>query len=364
MSLQTDSIPLLIPKMPSADDLYPLLCEIDANRHYTNFGPLSERFRSALLAFYQNAYSFLLHASLTQSGTAALELALTALDLPKGSKVMVPAFTFCATALAIRRAGYEPFFVDVDPESWQLTVDIARAALQQRSCQAVLPVASFGLGVPIAPWETFHQETGIPVVLDSAAAHLNQTLSKTLPICFSFHATKMLSTGEGGAIICGAAAFCEKIETMTNFGLDNGEVIFSGTNSKLSEYHAAVGLLSLESLKETYDGYTRVYRCYTEVFANHPGICLQANPEGKTPTLFAVRFASESERTKTEARLTAANIGHRRYYLPALDRHPYFSDCPVAGDLPVTRALEAQTLCLPFYALLREEQLARIEGCF
>lgn len=237
-------IPLLIPDLPSAEQLLPWLQRIDNAKWYTNFGPLVQEFESKLVKLLSPKKT--IYLTTTSSGTTALELALLALNIPKNHDALVPAFTFPATATAIKRVGLNPIFTDIDPHTWLLTPDIARQVLKKISFDVVVPVATFGCPQPTESWDKFSEETGIPVLIDAAAAFGNQTIGQRCIITFSFHATKPFGIGEGGLVIANSAEFIHQVKKLSNFGFESGKISKCGSNAKLSEYHAAVGLAQLE----------------------------------------------------------------------------------------------------------------------
>lgn len=179
---------------------------------------------------------------------------MTALDLPPRSRVLLPALTFVATATAVLRAGHLPVLADVDAQSWLLTPEIALRAAADGKVDAVLPVATFGAPHAMAGWHDFERDTGIPVVIDAAAAFGSQWLdAPTGTAVFSLHATKCLPAGEGASWCRTSRSLIAKVRQLTNFGINLnpaagvpvGMLARIGTNAKMSEYHAAVGLASL-----------------------------------------------------------------------------------------------------------------------
>jgi len=163
------AIRCLVPDLPPVSALLPYLERIEQNRWYSNFGPL--------LPEYENRLAGLTGVSAVggqcvtvSSGTAALELGIAALDLPAGSRALLPALTFPATLLAVLRCGLEPVLCDVSPETWALTPEIALASLKYRDCRLVLPVATFGSPLAADAWDRFALTTEVSVLIDAAAA--------------------------------------------------------------------------------------------------------------------------------------------------------------------------------------------------
>ena len=211
------AIRCLVPDLPAPSELLPYLERIQKNRWYSNFGPLLLEYESRL-AHISGAGALGGDCVTLSSGTAALELGIAALGLAAGSSVLLPSFTFPATLLACLRCGLEPVLCDICPESWTLTPDIARACLRHRDCRLVLPVAAHGDPLPPDAWDQFASETGVPVLIDAAAALGAQRVGRMANVVFSLHATKPLGIGEGGAFATASADLAERVRRMSNFG--------------------------------------------------------------------------------------------------------------------------------------------------
>lgn len=229
-------IRVLVPDMPTADELLPYLREIDREKSYSNGGPLVEALEAEALA--ASGLSPRDHAACAvSSGTAALELALMALGLPAGAEVAVPALTFRATAQAVVSAGLRPVYCDVDPALFQL-----QPSAVPEGVDVALPVAAYGRALPVELWEAWASRyPERRVVMDCAGAMGNQQapLYHNVVACFSLHATKFVGAGEGGLIVCGRR-LAYAVRQLASFGDVRG-----ASNRRMSEYHAAVALASL-----------------------------------------------------------------------------------------------------------------------
>lgn len=356
------NIPLLVPCMPSAQDLLPWLQKIDENRWYTNFGPLNAEFERELSKHIPCEGELAL--TTVCNCTVGLELALTELDLPPGARVLIPAITFVATGTAVLRAGFVPVLADVDPDTWLLTPDIARRALEGCSLDAVMPVSTFGLAQDVAGWDEFSRQTGLPVVIDAAGAMGNQAVGERTTVVFSLHATKSLGCGEGGVVASRDAVLIERIRRATNFGIDLespfGEA-HGGTNAKLSEYHAAVGLAALSQWEHSVAQRNELFERYREeIIRRGLPVKLQASGEMRVRTLLIVRMCGCADIARVLATLKTAGIGARRWYCPPLSQHRAFAGCPVAGPLAVSGRLGCELLGLPFYPGLEDRQVLTV----
>lgn len=340
-------IRLYVPDLPTVDDLLPLLRRMDAARWYTNFGPLEQAFADAaadLLDAEQPP-----HVATASSGTAGLALALQALGLPAGSRVLAPALTFPATAAAILVSGLEPLLADVDADTWTLTPDIARRWVA--SVSAVVPVATFGAALPAAPWDRFAEETGLPVVLDAAGALGRQQAPRRCVAVFSLHATKTLGVGEGGLVAAHDAELVERVRRLSNFGFEDSVAAAVAGNAKLSEWHAAVGLVQVARAKALWDTKQRLCEAYRRAL---PGIAMQA----ETPGNLVVRLPVSAEAVALH--LAAEGIETRRWYQPDLTRHPAYERLGRAGELRATEMLHDRLLGLPFHSRLTDDDVVAV----
>ena len=266
---EQDRIPVLRPRLPPAERLLPYLQRIDATRIYTNWGPLSSEFEGRLARTLSLPDGGVVSAS---SGTSALVGAILAAAGRADRKplALIPAFTFVATATAAQQCGYQPYFADVDPESWALQPDDALRCAALDQVGLVIPVAPFGRPVPQATWDEFQARTGIPVVIDGAASfegliEASERCLGRIPVALSFHATKSFATGEGGCVALNDVTKGERVTQALNFGFRVGrDSEIAHINGKLSEYHAAVGLAALDCWPETHASMRAVADAYRD----------------------------------------------------------------------------------------------------
>ncbi|MFC4160127.1 DegT/DnrJ/EryC1/StrS family aminotransferase [Chitinimonas lacunae] len=358
----TKAVPLLVPKLPDADALLPYLRQIDQNRWYTNFGPLARLLEERLAGMFMREPAPVQVVSVS-SGTAGLELALAALQLKPGSRILVPALTFVASATAILGAGHVPLICDIDPHSWLLTPEIARQVLNETSFDAVMPVSTFGAPQPVGGWDAFTAETGIPVVIDAAGAFGNQTVGLTTRVVFSLHATKALASGEGGIVLTRQYSFAEKVRQLSNFGIDfsSGGLVFNaGENGKLSEYHAAVGLASLDQWDHIQAVRLDLQQRYQAALAQYcPRISLQQRPEQGIYPILVVCLPQGLMAREIQSSLLDHGIESRQWYCPTIDMHPAFAAYR-HGELGVSHNLSRRLLGLPYFIDMQDEQIAKV----
>ncbi|MGU3629441.1 DegT/DnrJ/EryC1/StrS family aminotransferase [Comamonas sp. C24C] len=368
-------VPLLVPDMPSPQVLMPWLERMHAARHYSNFGPLVRELESEFARRFDMPMDGLTTVS---NATLGLELVLQALDLAPGSRVLLPAFTFVATATAVVRAGHVPVLADVDPDCWLLTPDIARAACAVIPVDAVLPVATFGMPHDMQAWQQFEQDTGLPVVIDAAAAYGSQWLQGTQgTLVFSLHTTKSLPAGEGGLVVSTRPGLAARVRQLSNFGINLdpradlplGSLASVGTNAKMSEYHAAIGLASLQVWEEHALERRRLHASLVREIIQMGreaglGVSFQVPCDVggplMAPTLLCAHLPDESARMALEHACQAQRIMTRRWYQPLLQDMPALRPHCEILPTPQSEGLSRTLLGLPFFLDMTGDQQQRV----
>lgn len=372
MSAQTSlTIPLLTPQLPERKLLQPYLDRIDASRHYSNFGPLNQALEQRLAAFFAPKSVAGVSVVTTSSATTGLELSLASLELPAGSRVLVPALTFVASLTAILRAGLVPVITDIDPASWLLTPEIAESAIAASGALAALPVAAFGQPVDTLAWSRFQQRHGVKVVVDAAGAFGSQWVEASdIPVVFSMHATKTLAAGEGGMVVGGDVAQLASIRQMSNFGINLdpsaglpiGTLSRIGSNAKLSEYHAAVAHASLDGWHEQAALRRQIYAAYRQALDAQCGDSLQwqAGETLAAPTLFCVRLPDAASRERLEQQASELGVSTRRWYQPLLHQHGAALQPLVVLPTPNAEKVASGLIGLPFSCFINHAQIQYI----
>lgn len=326
----------IVPDMPSADELLPYLRQIDENRWYSNFGPLVTQFEDRLELHLSGPEDVAKAGplALTTLTTCydALQIGLQLFELPEDAKVLIPAITFPACPLAVRHAGAEAVLADIDLDSWQLTPDIAQRVADKTPIHAVMPVAVYGVPVDVEAWDKFSENTGIPVIIDAAAAFESQAIPANGFVAHSMHATKPFCIGEGGILISRNADWIQDARCMSNFGTINRIAVKNGMNAKLSEYMGAVGLAQLDRWpvvkQKRHNLFTR-YRAALE--KSGLALSFQQGIERTIVSTLMLRTHNLSAAAVAES-LNARGIFAHRMYLPPLYQHPFFVDLKVAND--------------------------------
>lgn len=310
------------------------------------------------------------HCVCVSSGTAALELAYDATEL--SGEVIVPSFTFVATAHALRSRQLEPVFCDVDPDTY--TIDPRRIEeLVTPRTSAIVGVHLWGRACDTDAIASIAKRHGLKVVYDAAHAFGCSHGSRMIggfgdAEVFSFHATKVMNTFEGGALVTNDDDLATRVRRARNFGLRaDDEVIEVGTNAKLSEPAAAMGITSLESLHDFIAVNYRNYLAYRDHLADVPGVRLLEYDEGELYSFhnLVVEVVEEKagiDRDTLQRILVAEGVRARRYFHPGCHRMEPYRDLPSAAPqrLPVTERLVATMLSLPTGDAVDEIGIARI----
>jgi dTDP-4-amino-4,6-dideoxygalactose transaminase len=321
-----------------------------------------------LLAFERRLSEGLggLHCVATCNATLGLQIVMRALAVE--GEVVLPALTFVATAHAVAWERLTPVFADVDPET--LCMGPAEAAAQiGPEAGALLGVHLWGRSADPAGLERLAGERALPLVFDAAHAlgcsHQGRPLAGFGDAAvLSFHATKVANSFEGGAVVTADAELAERVATMRNFGfVDEDEIVGLGTNAKMSEAAAAMGLASLDSLEDFLAANRRNYLAYTEALGDVPGVrLLPLDPEQANChhiTIAVDPGAAGLDRDALRAVLVAENVLARRYFYPGCHRVPPYSERP-APQLPVTDAALERCLSLPTGTAVSPEDIAKI----
>jgi dTDP-4-amino-4,6-dideoxygalactose transaminase len=315
----------------------------------TNDGPLVREFEEAVRREIGVG-----HCLAVSSGTAGLELAIEALGL--SGEVIVPAFTFIATAHALERRGVRPVFCDVDPDTLTLDPERAEGLVGPRTT-GILGVHVWGRACAPEALADIAERHGVHLLFDAAQAfgcsHRGRMLGTFGEAeVLSFHATKVVTTFEGGAVVTGDPALAERVRQLRNFGFDSdGRVQRLGTNAKLNEAAAAMGLASLENLAGVAAINRRNLEDYREHLDRLPGIRVIPAPEGERHTYHHVVADVDGSRAGLSRNELAAvlwleNVLVRRYFHPGCHRAPPYRDRP-SPPLPVTDRLVERVLSFP-----------------
>jgi dTDP-4-amino-4,6-dideoxygalactose transaminase len=352
------NVPIMRPTLPVAERVLEYLRRIDRARLYSNFGPLACSLEERLAERYSLPAGTV---TTVANATLGLALALAAQGAKHATLCAMPAWTFIASAHAAANAGLVPWFVDVDPDTWALDPQMLADELRRAPgpVGAVMPVAPFGRPLDIPSWDAFRSATGVPVVID-AAAGFDALVPGVSPAVVSLHATKVLGTGEGGFVVSADPALVRRVRMKSNFGIDpERRAIFSATNAKMSEYHAAVGHAALDTWAEDRTQWMAVAKAYRGAFDGSNRVRFQGGFGETWIASTCVLRAADGAAPRIEAALAAAGIETRRWWGRGAHAHPATAQFPRTA-LPVTKALIDSTLSVPFYRGLPAADIERV----
>ena len=306
---------------------------------------------------------------LVSNGTVGLELLIRALGLT--GEVIVPAFTFVATAHALQWQEITPVFADIDPDTHCLDPGSVESMITPRT-SGIIGVHVWGRPCAIEDLAGIAARRNLKLTFDAAHAFACSHEGRMIGSfgeaeVFSFHATKLINTFEGGAIVTDNDSLAEKLRLMQNFGFAGYDrVIYIGTNGKMSEVCAAMGLTNLDSLDEVIKCNRANYEAYQRQLAGIPGMRLLAYDKRHSSNYqyVVVTVGDDSLLTRDELVevLHAENVMARRYFFPGVHRmEPYKSYFPHAHLLlPVTEQVCRQVLILPTGTAVSEAEIARV----
>jgi dTDP-4-amino-4,6-dideoxygalactose transaminase len=305
------------------------------------------------------------------NGTIALEIATRALDLR--GEVIVPSYTFVATAHALQWQEITPIFADVDPATHTLDPDAVRRMITPRTT-GIIGVHLWGRPAPVEALQAIADEHALALMYDAShgfgCSH-KQRLLGGFGRCevFSFHATKFFNTFEGGAVVTNDDELAEKVRLMRNFGfVDYDKVIYPGTNGKLTEIAAAMGLTNLDSIDAFVAVNRRNYEVYRAGIDSIPSLSLLAYDaaERNNYQYIVIEVGTDFPvaRDRIVEVLHAENVLARKYFWPGChNMEPYRSYYPHAGMmLPNTKTLAERVIVLPTGSSVAIEAIEGILG--
>ena len=341
------------PFLPPLEELQPYLEKIWSNRQLTNAGPFHQLFEQTLCD-----YLGVNNISLFANGTLALVTALQALRIT--GEVITTPYSFVATAHSLLWNGIKPVFVDIDPITLNLDPNKLEAAITPKTT-AILPVHVYGRPCAVDHIQTIADNYGLKVIYDAAHAfgvedNEGSILRHGDLSILSFHATKVFTTFEGGAIISPNDKIKRRIDNLKNFGfIDETIVVAPGINGKMNEFQAAVGLLQLNYIDTSFEQRAKIDSRYRTLLADLPGIQCLPLPSSKQHnySYFIIMVGSDYPLSRDELYnyLRQKNIIARRYFFPLISDFPMYRSFASANkeNIPVATSIAQQVLCLPIY---------------
>lgn len=304
------------------------------------------------------------HALAVNSGTAALQAALMAAGVGQGHEVLLPSFTFVATANAVVAAGAKPVFVDIDKKDFTIDASDAKRKITKKT-RAIIPVHLYGHPCDMDAIAELAEKRSLAVIED-ACQSLGSTYKKRQTGtfgdmgCFSMYASKVLTAGEGGAIATDDDGLAKKIKMIRNHGMVEGyDTRVLGLNLRLPELSAAIAKVQMSKLGQMLDARRRNAKVMSELLSGAKGFSL---PEESADArfnwyLYTVAFEKGADREQAKSALQRDDIGAAVYYDPPVHRTPFYRG---KAKLPVTDWAAKRVLSLPVHPGVDEAQAARI----
>lgn len=363
--MKEEKIYVTRPSLPPLEEFINYLEDIWESRWLTNQGKYHQVFEKELADYLGVNY-----VSLFANGTLALITALQVLRI--SGEVITTPFSFVATTHSLHWNGIKPVFVDIEPDFFTLDPEKIESAITPKTT-AILPVHVYGNPCEVERIQKIADTYGLHVIYD--ACHAFGVKINGTSICnfgdmsvLSFHATKVFTTFEGGAIICQDEKTKRRIDFLKNFGFaDQVTVVAPGINAKMNEFQAALGLLQLKYIDEMIEKRKRIAEIYRKELKSIEGIRYLTYKKGVKynyqyfPILIDSKKYSRS-RDEIYEELKKYKIFSRRYFYPLISQFPTYRGVPSANanNLIEAEKITKQVLCLPIYPGLQDSSIDRI----
>lgn len=349
--------------LPDYEEYIKEIAPMWENHWITNMGEKHRELQKKL-----EAYLGVTHVELLTNGHMALEMSLQAMNL-QGEVITTP-FTFASTTHAIVRNGLEPVFCDIDPITYTIDTSKIEDLITDRTC-AIMPVHVYGNICNIEEIQKIARKYSLKVIYDAAhtfgETYNGQGIGSFGDVsCFSFHATKVFNTIEGGAVCYCDEKFGQRLAELKNFGIHGPEEVDAvGANAKMNEFCAAMGLCNLRHVDEEIEKRKRVVEFYRRRLEGIEGLQLNAIQDNvrSNYAYFPVVFWEKqfgATRNDVFNVLAQNGIGARKYFYPLTNSFACFEKKYDINQTPVAKKIAERVLTLPLYADLEETDINRI----
>lgn len=361
----SDRILVTRSSMPSLDEYVEEIREIWDTHWLTNMGVKHKEFQITLERFFNVP-----HVTLYTNGHLALENAIAALNLPKGGEVITTPFTFASTTHAIVRNGLLPVFCDIKSDDYTIDTSMIEALVTDRTV-AIVPVHVYGNLCDVDEISRIANKYELKVIYDAAHAFGVKYMGASAASfgdasMFSFHATKVFNTIEGGCVCFKNDALVQLLNDQKNFGIHGPEVVdYVGGNAKMSEFQAAMGICNMRHLDEEIGKRKNVVERYRDRLDHVEGIkisVIQKNVESNYAYFPVIFDGYKYTRNEIFNMLENEGIGARKYFYPLTNSFECYRNYPTTGTekTPVAQHIALRVLTLPLYADLNLEDVDRI----
>ena len=345
--------------LPPKEEFLKYVDKIWESAWLTNMGDVHNELENTLSTFMDD-----MDIVLTVNGHLALELALQSLKI-EGEVITTP-FTFASTTHAIVRNGLKPVFCDIKEDDF--TIDPEKIEkLITKDTKAIMPVHVYGNVCDVEAIESIAKKYGLYVVYDAAHTFGERYKGKSVAdfgdmSIFSFHATKVFNTIEGGAIALRDKERRKSLDFLKNFGIaDKENVPYVGSNAKMNEFAAAMGLCNMKHLPEYIEKRKRICELYTDRLADIKSIRLNKYNDDTTYNYAYFPIVVENgSRDELYDKLAKENIFARKYFYPCTNAYECYSESFDPNETPIALDISKKVLTLPIYPDLEEADVERI----
>lgn len=352
-----ESIYVTKSSLPPMDEYIDEIKEIWETHWLTNMGSKHEKFRELLSDYLESS-----NVELFTNGHMALELTIQAYDFPKGAEVITTPFTFASTTHAIVRNGLKPVFCDIKSDDYTIDETCIEALITDNTC-AIVPVHVYGNICNIEAIEEIARKYHLIVIYDAAHTFGEKYKGKSLALygdaaCYSFHATKVFNSIEGGACCFRKKEIGDHLYDLKNFGIHGPyEVSAVGANAKMNEFCAAMGICNLRHIDEEIERRKKIYTLYMKLLGGVKGIQLNEIPPTVISNYAYFPIVVDEtlfgfSRDDIYERLKEKNIFSRKYFYPLTNAFSCYKNTFYADDTPIAKWISERVLTLPMYGTL------------
>ena len=351
--------------MPEFDEYCEEIKSIFENKWLTNNGEKHKKLEKKL-----KEYLDVSNISLFCNGHLALMIAIRAMNFKKGSEVITTPFSFSSTTHAIVENGLKPVFCDINSDDYTIDVTKIESLITDKTV-AILPVHVYGHICDVEAIDKIAKKHHLKVIYD--AAHVFGVKYKGKSIAsygdismFSFHATKVFNTIEGGALVYNDLSLRDVVEKLKNFGINGPEKVeLVGINAKMNEFSASMGLCNLRHINDELKKRSKVYERYVERLGNIKGITISKKQKDVIPNYayFPVIFDKkvfEKSRDEVMDELLKENIYTRKYFYPLINDYDCYKKKYSSKKTPIAKNISDTVLTIPMYADLKLDDVDRI----
>ena len=312
------------------------------------------------------------HSVAMNSGTAALHVCLLALDLKPGDEVIIPSFTFVATASVALHVGAKPIFVDIDPEIYTMDAEVVKKAITPKT-KAIIPVHLFGHPADLDPLKEIAQTHNLTLIEDACQAHgamyKGQQVGSIGDLaCFSFYPSKNMTTGEGGMLTTNNDELADNVRMIINHGeLEAYQTVRLGHNFRMPEIAAAIGTCQIDKLPKFIEQRRKNVENLTKLLKDNPNVHLPVVKDWAEHSwyLFTIEILQKTTsvtRDSFTSQMHEAGIGAAVYYKTPLHLIPFYKNLYNfrGGELPNTEKAAEEVVSLPVHPKVTPEQIAFI----